>query len=86
MPIPKKNKPSLQISGRTLLAANILRLRGAKNWTQEELSYEAGLHRTMIGHIEREGRNATLETIESIAAALGVEISELFAKPMQKYR
>lgn len=77
MPIPKKEKPRLEVSGKQLLAANVLRLRQAKQWTQEELSYEAGLHRTMVGQIERQRRNVTLATMESLAAALGVEIGEL---------
>lgn len=77
MPIPKKEKPKLPISAKTLLAANLLRLRQEKRWTQEELSYESGLHRTMVGQIERERRNVTLATMESLAAALGVEIGAL---------
>nr|WP_312806831.1 helix-turn-helix transcriptional regulator [Comamonas sp.] len=80
MPIPKKDKPRLKISGKQLLASNVLRLRRMKHWTQEELSYEAGLHRTMVGQIERERRNVTLATMESLAAALEVDIGELLAK------
>lgn len=79
MPIPKKDKPRLKVSGKQLLAANVLRLRRMKQWTQEELSYEAGLHRTMVGQIERERRNVTLATMEALAAALEVDIEELLA-------
>jgi len=81
MPIPKKDKPRLQVSGKQLLAANVLRLRRMKQWTQEELSYEAGLHRTMVGQIEREHRNVTLATMEALAAALEVDIGELLNMP-----
>ena len=81
MPIPKKQKPKLSVPVRELLATNLVQLRKQKKWTQEELSYEAGLHRTMVGQIERQGRNVTLETLESLAAALGVEIGDLFALP-----
>ncbi|MDR3064153.1 MAG: helix-turn-helix domain-containing protein [Comamonas sp.] len=81
MPIPKKQKPKLDTSSRELLATNLVRLRIEKKWTQEELSYESGLHRTMVGQIERQGRNVTLETLESLAAALNVEIWELFLRP-----
>jgi len=80
MPIPKKDKPRLEISGKQLLAANVLRLRRVKQWTQEELSYESGLHRTMVGQIERERRNVTLATMEALAAALEVDIGELLVK------
>lgn len=79
MPIPKKDKPRLKVSAKQLLAANVLRLRRMKQWTQEELSYEAGLHRTMVGQIERERRNVTLATMEALAAALEVDIEELLA-------
>ncbi|WP_052052771.1 MULTISPECIES: helix-turn-helix domain-containing protein [Comamonas] len=78
MPIPKKQKPKLDIPARSLLASNLVQLRKEKKWTQEELSYEAGLHRTMVGQIERQGRNVTLETLESLAAALEVEVCDLF--------
>ena len=80
MPIPKKDKPRLEISGKQLLALNVLRLRKDKQWTQEELSYEAGLHRTMVGQIERERRNVTLATLEALAAALEVDIWVLLAR------
>jgi transcriptional regulator with XRE-family HTH domain len=45
--------------------------------SQEGLSFEAGLHRTYIGMIERAEKNITLLNIEKIARALKVEISEL---------
>ena len=36
-----------------------------------------GLHRTYIGSIEREERNVTLSTLEVIAEALGISVTEL---------
>jgi transcriptional regulator with XRE-family HTH domain len=32
----------------------------------------------MVGQIERQGRNVTLETLESLAAALEVEVCDTF--------
>ncbi len=52
--------------------------RQRKNLSQEELAMRAGLHRTYIGMIERAEKNITLVNIEKIAAALEMEICELF--------
>jgi transcriptional regulator with XRE-family HTH domain len=81
MPKPIKPRPRLKTPAIDLLSANLLRLRTERGWTQEELAYEAGLHRTFIGHVERKGRNPSLETIETIAAALKVPMTELFKVP-----
>jgi transcriptional regulator with XRE-family HTH domain len=53
-------------------------LRKQKNLSQEELSYQADLHRTYIGMIERAEKNITLINIEKIASALNIDISSLF--------
>lgn len=52
-------------------------LREKRGWAQDELAYRAGLHRTYVGGIERAERNATLQTVERLAGALGVEPWEL---------
>jgi transcriptional regulator with XRE-family HTH domain len=64
-----------------ILSANIIRLRDAKKWSQEELADEAGLHRTFVGSVERRERNVTLSTLEALSAALNVSIIELLSKP-----
>ena len=58
---------------RALLAKNLLALRRAKGWSQETLALEAGLHRTFVAHTERCARNISLDNIEKLALALGVE-------------
>ena len=40
----------------------------------------SGCHPTYIGQLERGEKNATLESIEKIAAALNVSLSKLFEK------
>lgn len=62
---------------RAVLAKNLVRLRAERNWTQEMLAFEADLHRTFIAHVEREVRNISLDNVEKIAMALGVETFEL---------
>lgn len=64
-------------SARELLALNVIRERGAHGWSQEALALEAGLHRTFIGHVERQARNISIDNIEKIAFALGVPVHEL---------
>jgi len=56
---------------------NVREIRKSKGLSQEQLSFEADLHRTYIGMIERAEKNITLSNIDKIAKALGVEISKL---------
>lgn len=53
-------------------------IRKRNGLSQEELSYNADLHRTYIGMIERAEKNITLTNIEKIAKALDVDIKNLF--------
>ena len=46
--------------------------------SQEELAFQAGLHRTYIGMIERAERNITLTNIKKIAKALKLSLRNLF--------
>ena len=51
--------------------------RRKRGLTQEQLAFEAGLHRAYIGQIERGEKNIGLQNLEKIAMALGIELSEL---------
>ena len=62
---------------RAVLAANVRAYRAEQGISQEELADRCELHRTYIGSIEREERNATLSTIEVLAKALGVSVPQL---------
>lgn len=62
------------LSARAVLAANLVRLRREHGWSQEELAFESGLHRTFIGHVERQARNISLDNIERLAQTLGVPV------------
>lgn len=66
-------------SAREALAINIIRLRADLGWSQEALAFECGLHRTFIAHVERQVRNISLDNIERIAHALGVQTFELLS-------
>ena len=54
--------------------------RTQKGLSQEKLAELSGCHPTYIGQLERGEKNATLESIERIAAALGISLSKLFEK------
>jgi transcriptional regulator with XRE-family HTH domain len=58
---------------RQVLATNLRLLRNERGWSQEDLAAEAGLHRTFVGAVERAERNNSLDNIEKLALAIGVE-------------
>ncbi|MBI1292374.1 helix-turn-helix domain-containing protein [bacterium] len=64
---------------RRRLAKNLIRLRGERGWSQEDLADAAELHRTYVSGIERSVRNPTIVIIERLAKALRVSASELLA-------
>ena len=68
-------------SAREVLALNMIRLRRDRQWSQELLAEEAGLHRTFIAHVERLVRNPSLDNVERIAKALGMPAWELLKPP-----
>ncbi len=61
------------------VSENIRKLRQKKGMSQDRLSKEADLALNTIVKIETgENPNPTLETLEKIAKALGVSVSDLF--------
>ena len=62
------------------LGQRIRNYRTAKGLSQEKLAELAGCHPTYIGQLERGEKNATIESIDKISAALGVSLSRLFEK------
>lgn len=57
----------------------VRKFRKEKGFSQEQLAFKAGLHRTYIGMIERAEKNITLLNIEKIANALDVNLQKLFS-------
>lgn len=64
----------------TRLGRRIRSYRISLGYSQERLAELASCHPTYIGQIERGEKNVTLESIEKIAFALGVSLSQLFEK------
>lgn len=60
------------------LGNRIRELRKAQKMSQEELAYRSSINPAHLGQIERALKNPTLDTIDQIAAALNISLSELF--------
>ncbi|MEM3442252.1 MAG: helix-turn-helix transcriptional regulator [Candidatus Bathyarchaeia archaeon] len=69
----------------TYFGSVIRTLRINKGFSQEQLAFKAGLHRTYIGFIERGEKNITLLNIKKLASALDCSISEIFLLMEEKY-
>jgi transcriptional regulator with XRE-family HTH domain len=67
---------------RLTFAANVRAARRDQRISQEELGAKAGLDRTYVSSMERGQRNVSIDNIEKVAAALGVDASELLRSYM----
>ncbi len=63
---------------KTLLGMAIKTQRASVGISQEELAHRAGLHRTYVSDLERGARNPSIESVEKLAGALQVSVSNLF--------
>jgi len=71
---------------RRQLGVNIQRLRREKGWSQEDLSFESGIHRTYVSGIERGVRNPTLTIVGKLAKTLDVSPGTLLDPAPKKAR
>jgi len=63
---------------RLLAAKRIRQIREGKGLSQEALADIAELHRTYVSSVERGERNVTVDSLERLADALGVDIRAFF--------
>lgn len=70
--------PSCCMTLRRTVAKNLRRLRQKAGLSQEDLADRAGLNRNYIGMIEREENSPTVDALEQISDALGVDPVVLF--------
>ena len=63
-----------------IIGQRIRNYRTQKRLSQEKLAELAGCHPTYIGQLERGEKNATLESVEKVASAMDISLSELFDK------
>ena len=64
----------------TEIGTIIRQIRIEKGLSQEELSFKCDLHRTYIGSIERAEKVASIITLEKVAEALDISLSEILKK------
>ncbi|MGB3690873.1 MAG: helix-turn-helix transcriptional regulator [Jannaschia helgolandensis] len=62
---------------KAVVGRNVKQHREAKGLSQEQLAFEADLHRTYVSGVERGIRNPTVLIVAKLANALGVEPSKL---------
>jgi len=58
------------------LGANLRQAREAKGWSQEELAFRCGVHRTYVGSVERGEYNVTILTLRRFTKALGISLRD----------
>lgn len=64
-----------------MLAQNLRRYRQAQSLSQEELADRAEIDRTYISALERCIYAASIEVVDRLAQALGIEAAELLRRP-----
>ena len=57
---------------------NVKKYRNKRGYSQEQLADISGLHRTYISDVERFKRSISLDNIQKLADALGIETYLLF--------
>lgn len=67
-----------KINIRQQLGTRIKELRAAKGLSQEAFADKCGFARSYMSRIERGGANPSIDAIEVLAVALGVNIKDLF--------
>jgi transcriptional regulator with XRE-family HTH domain len=63
---------------RARLGERVRRIRLDRGMTQEEVAERCGLSYKFVGEVERGTANPSLETLDKLATALGVELGHLF--------
>ena len=61
-----------------IFSINLIKYRNKLGLSQEKFAEKAKLHRTYISAVESKRRSISLDNIQKIADALGIEIYKLF--------
>jgi transcriptional regulator with XRE-family HTH domain len=74
------------IHTKRLLARNLRQIRLERSWSQDDLADEAKVRQALVSALEVATANPTLESLDKIAAALGVEVADLVTPHASKTR
>jgi transcriptional regulator with XRE-family HTH domain len=66
---------------REVFARNLRKARNEMGLSQEKLAYEADVDRTYVSALERSEYSATIDMVDKLAKALGIEASALLQRP-----
>jgi DNA-binding XRE family transcriptional regulator len=66
---------------RRRVGINLQRLRREKGFSQEELAHCANVHQTYLSGVEGGKRNPSIQVLQRLMQALGIDIEELFRRP-----
>ena len=69
------------MESREILAANLKRYRKAAGLNQEELAHRVGIDRTYVSSLERQVYAASIDLLDRLAKALGIEAADLLKPP-----
>lgn len=76
----------MSISLRKRFGERVKELRLAAGMSQEAFADHCGFARSYMSRVERGGANPSLDAIETLATAFGVEVAELFVVPAPRVR
>lgn len=69
---------------RDVFATNLRRLRQAKEMSQDDLAYEAGVSRSYLSQLEKGVFHASLKIVGRLAETLKVEPAEFLRMPPKR--
>lgn len=72
------------IPARQRIAENIHRIRGERGLSQEQLAELADFHRTYVSQLERQVTNISIDGLERLAMALGIDVMDLLRVPTEQ--
>ena len=67
-------------------AAELKSRRMAAGLSQEALAHECGVNRTFVAKLELAANQPSLTTLLRISAGLGIELPDLIAETLRRYR
>lgn len=58
------------------LGRNLRKAREARGWSQEEMAFKCGVHRTYVGAVERGEYNVTILTLRKLTKSVGITLCD----------